>query len=84
MPKDTTNLTTGQRDIYRAVTALVEESDKPLIPLPIVADRLGISQTELEEQLTPALLDTLLNYREDRPNSPGWLTLDGSANGATE
>lgn len=76
MTKDVSHLPMNQQTVYWAVLELTDTTGRTLVPLDTVAGYLQIGQDELVDRLGPALLGTLLNYREDQPNSPGWLTLD--------
>ena len=79
MREDINALPEPQQQIYAAVERLTETSGKALIPLTDVAAELRLTKETLLAQLDGALLDTYLNYRPDRPNSPGWLAVDPGA-----
>ena len=79
MRKDINARPEPQQQIYAAVERLTETSGKALIPLTDVAAELRLTKETLLAQLYGALLDIYLNYREDQPDSPGWLAVDPGA-----
>lgn len=79
MREDINALPKPQQQIYAAVERLTETRGENQIPLTDVAAELGLTKETLLARLEGAPLDTYLNFREDQPNSPGWLAVDRGA-----